>query len=171
MALVPGELAEHLHHFVPHHWVQPRGGLVQNEQFGVVGQGHRNAQLHLHALGILLKGAFFREIQLFEILSVQLFIPLGIGVSHDFSHLHGAQARGNAHLVQHHPDVLLGQEHILPVVPAQEGDGALVPVNHVQNQLNGGALARSILTDEAHDTPTGQGEIQVVQGKLPVVFG
>ena len=48
-ALLHHELGEHVHHLAAGQGIQPTGGLIEDEQLGIVGQGHRHLQAHAHA--------------------------------------------------------------------------------------------------------------------------
>ena len=71
-------------------------------------------------------------------------------------------------LVQHQPDVLLGQLLLPDVVMAQDGDLPRVPADQVQDALDGGGLARPVLPYQPQDGAAGEGQVDIVQGKIPV---
>ena len=54
------------------------------------------------------------------------------------------------------------------VVIAHKSDGACVPADQIQDALDGGGLASAVFSDEAHDGPAGELQIDVVQGKVAV---
>ena len=171
MILLPGEVQEKLHHLIPGHRVQAAGGLVQQEQLGLVRHCHRNAQLHLHAPGKILEFFVPGQAKGFHQIGIISPVPPGENPGHDLSHLPCVQALRQANGVHHHADVFLGQPEVVPVVLAQNGDGAAVPAKHIQNQLDGGGLSRSVFPDQPQNAAAGQGQIQIVQTEARIGFG
>ena len=170
MALVPGEFGEKLHHLVPDHRVQAAGGLIQNQKPWLVGQGHRNAQLHLHTPGKVLELLALRQVKAAEILPVGRLIPVFVGQAHHVVYLTCVEALGKAHLVQHNAGLLPGEHHVLPVASPQEPDAAAVPLQHIQNQADGGGLSGPVFPDQAHDAALGQAQVQRAQVKARIAL-
>ena len=69
---------------------------------------------------------------------------------------------------QHHADIDFGKRGD-PLLPEQL-HSASVPVDHVQDQLNGRALARAVLTDQPADCAAGQFQINGPQRKIRVML-
>ena len=134
-------------------------------------QGHGQPQLHFHAPGVILKAFLFRQGKRFQAFLIAPAVPVFVGKGHDFSHLPGVEAAGHAHLVKYHANVLLGKGEILPVVFAQDGDAASVPMDHVQNQTDGGGFSGAVFSDQSQNAAAGQGQGQVIQRKIRIVFG
>ena len=78
-------------------------------------------------------------------------------------YLRRGQASGDALAAQHHADIGFGKrgDSLLP----EQLHGASVPVDHIQDQLNGRALARAVLTDNADELALLDREAQPVQGQ------
>ena len=164
VVLVPGEVREDLHHLVPHHRVQPGGGLIQHQEPGVVGQGHGDGQLHFHAPGELLEALVPRQGQPSQIVLVDRLIPAAEDPGHDPAHLPGRQALGIAGLIQHHADLVL-----VRALPAQHPDAAPVRPGHAQEHADGGALPGAVFAHQAQDTALGQRQVDL-QVKVPIVL-
>ena len=171
VVFVPGEFVKNVHDLVPDDRVKAAGGLVQNQKPGVVGQGDGNAKLHFHAPGKILEFLVRGDGQPGQIVGKNRLVPAAVNALHDLAHLPGGETGGDAHLVQHNADLLFGKAQVLPVVPAQNGDGAAVPGNGVENQLDGGAFSRAVFAHKPHNAAPGQGQIQMIQGKTGVVLG
>ena len=80
----------------------------------------------------------------------------------------GAQGVVEVALVQHHAHLRLGLLLLGDVVIAHKSDGACVPADQIQDALDGGGFTRAVFSDEAHDGPAGELQIDVVQGKVAV---
>ena len=65
MAVLGGEVGEHLQQLLPDHGVQAAGGLVQKQELCPVAQRRRDAQLHGHAPGVVLEPLVLRQVQTF----------------------------------------------------------------------------------------------------------
>ena len=170
MLLVPGKVQQQVGHLVPHHWVQPVGGFVQKQQLRVVRQRHGDAQLHLHAGGIVLVLLFIRQTEFPAQPRVGGSVPVAVDARHHLACLHRVQAQGDALAAQHHADFLLGADRNGAAVLTKDGHRAAVPLHHVQDQPDGGAFARAVLADQPADGAAGQGQIQRPKGKALIVF-
>ena len=168
--LVPGKVQQQVGHLVPHHRVQPVGGFVQQQQLRVVRQCHSDAQLHLHAGGVILILLFIRQTEFLAQLRIGGSVPVAVDARHHLARLHRIQAQGNALAAQHHADFLLAADRSGAVIPAQNGHGTAVPLQHVQNQFDGGAFACAVLADQAADGAAGQCQIQRSEGKVLIVL-
>ena len=167
-----GEVVEHVQHLVPDHGVQAAGGLVQQQQFGPVGEGCGDGQLHLHPPGELLELLVLGQGEPGQVLLIEPLVPPGVGEGHELARLPGGDDLRQAGLVQHHPDVLLGLEKLRAlVVHPQQGDLPLVPGNGVHEEFQGGGLARPVFPHQPQDAPGGEGKGEVIQGEPPVSFG
>ena len=123
----------------------------------MVRQRHGDAQFHLHAGRVVLVLLLVRQAELLAQLRIGGSVPVVVDTRHHLARLHRVQAHGNALAAQHHADLLLGTDRSGAAVPAKNGHGAAVPPHHVQDQPDGGALARSVFTDQAADGAAGQG--------------
>ena len=168
MVLVLNEAQKFVQDLVPHHRVQPGGGLVQDEQLGPVGQGGGKGQLHLHPPGELLDELLFRQAEFVQIGLEQVSVPIFVGRGQNLTHVPGAEAVGEKALVQHQPDVLLGQPLLPDVVIAQQGDLTCVPVDQVQDALDGGGLTRAVLADQPQYGAARESQVDIFQGKVPI---
>ena len=133
-------------------------------------QRHSDAQLHLHAGGVVLVLLFVRQTKLLAQLRIGGSVPVVVDARHHLARLHGIQAQGDALAAQHHADLLFGADGNSAVVPAKDGHGAAVPLHHVQDQPDGSALTRPVFTDQAADGAAGQGQVQRSKGKVLIVL-
>ena len=133
-------------------------------------QCHGDAQLHLHAGGVVLVLFFVRQAELLAQLCISGSVPVLIDARHHFARLHRVQAQGDALAAQHHADLLFGADGNSAAVPAEDGHSATVPPHHVQDQPDGGAFARSVFADQAADGAAGQGQVQRPKGKVLIVL-
>ena len=170
MLLVPGKIQQQVGHLVPHHRVQPVGSFVQQQQLRVVCQRHGDAELHLHAGGVVLVLLLVRQAEFLAQLRIGGSVPVAVDARHHLARLHRVQAQGNALAAQHYADFLLGTDRSGAAVPAKDGHGAAVPLHHVQNQPDGGAFARPVFADQAADGAAGQGQVQRPKGKVLIVL-
>ena len=168
MVLIPHKVQQQIDKLIPHHRVQTAGGFVQQQQLRVVGKCHGKALFHLHAGGVIGVALFLRQFKALTIIRVSCGIPIGIDARHHLSHLRRGQAGRDALAAQHHADIGFGKRGD-PLLPEQL-HGASVPVDHVQDQLNGRALARAVLTDQPADCAAGQFQINGPQRKIRVVL-
>ena len=169
--LVPGEFVENVHDLVPDDRVKAAGGFVQNQKPWVVGQGDGNAQLHFHAPGKLLEFLIRGDSKTGQIVGKNRIVPAAVNALHDFPDLPGGETGGDAHLVQYNADLFFGKAQIFTVVPAQNGDGAAVPGDGIENQLDGGAFSCAVFPHKPHNAAPGQGQVQMIQGKTGVMLG
>src|SRR5699024_5943123 len=102
---------------------------------------------------------------------IPLRLPAAVNFAHHLSGLSRGKAAGHPHLVHHHADFFLEQGVLLPVLPAQNGDGSLILPQQSQQQLDGGAFPCPVLSDQPQNTTSGQGEGKSVQGKISPVLG
>ena len=168
MVLIPHKVQQQIDQLIPHHRIQAAGRFVQQQQLRVVGKRHDKALLHLHAGGVIGVALFLRQFKALTIIRVSCGIPIGIDARHHFTHLRRGQAGGDALAAQHHADIGFGKRGD-PLLPEQL-HSASVPVDHVQDQLNGGTLARAVLTDQPADCAAGQFQINGPQRKIRVVL-
>ena len=128
---VPGKIQQDIHHFIPHHRVQPIGGFIQQQQLCVVGKRHRNAQLPLHSSGVILILFVRRQVKFPAKRRVVTSVPVAVDARHHLAHLHSVQAQRNAITAQHHADLLLAADRSGAAVPAKNRHRAAVPLHHV----------------------------------------
>ena len=168
MVLIPHKVQQQIDQLIPHHRVQAAGGFVQQQQLGVMRKCHGKALFHLHAGGVIGVALFLRQLKALTIIRVSCGIPVRVDAGHHLSHLRGGQAGGDALAAQHHADIGFGKrgDSLLP----EQLHSASVPVDHVQDQLNGRALARAVLTDQPADCAAGQFQINGPQRKIRVVL-
>ena len=166
VVLIGHEGQEFVQDLVPDHRVQPRRGLVQQQQPGPVGQGRRQGQLHPHPPGQLLDVFRPGQAELVQIVPVQPLVP---GLKHPAQHrLHvpHPQVLGEEAVVQHHADILFGAVRIGAQQDGRSGGG----LDDAQHGLDQGGLARPVLPDQAHDGPAGHLEVDGAQGKALVLL-
>ena len=168
MVLIPHKVQQQIDELIPHHRIQAAGGFVQQQQLGVMRKCHGKALLHLHAGGVVAVLLVLRKVKAAAPVGVGGGIPIGIDARHHFPHLRRGQAGGDALAAQHHADIGFGKRGD-PLLPEQL-HSASVPVDHVQDQLNGRALARAVLTDQPADCAAGQFQINGPQRKIRVVL-
>jgi len=137
-----------------------------------VGQGGGDGQLHFHAPGEVLKLFGAGNVKAGQVAFVQGLVPPGIGQGHQLTQLQGGDDLGQAGLVQHHPDVLLGLEKVRAlVVGSQQGNLPVLPGRGVHQELQSGGFSRSVFPHQPQDAAGGEGEGDVVQGKALVGLG
>ena len=124
MLLVLDEIQQDVQNLVPDHRVQPRRGLVQNQQPGLVGQGGGDRQLHLHALGEGLDPLPLRQGEALEICPVRFPVPGGIDPGEDLFHIQRREDLREITGVEHHAHAALHGG--VRVVPAQNLHGPAV---------------------------------------------
>ena len=107
-------------------------------------QGNGQSQLHLHPLGIVPEFLGFRQVKGFQVPVIGFRIPVPIDRGHDLLHLNGRHTGRQPYGVHHHAQILLDR-HISPAVLAQDGDGAAVGVEHIQDDLDCGGLSGTVL--------------------------
>ena len=168
MVLIPHKVQQQIDQLIPHHRIQAAGGFVQQQQLGVMRKCHGKALLHLHAGGVIGVALFLRQLKALTKIRVSCGIPVRVDTGHHFPHLRRGQAGGDALAAQHHADIGFGKRGD-PLLPEQL-HGTSVPVDHVQDQLNGRALARAVLTDQPADCAAGQFQINGPQRKIRVVL-
>ena len=151
--LVTDEAEKFIQDLIPDHRIQSCGGLIQNQQFGPVGQSGGQGELHLHASGEFFDELFRGQAKLVQILLKQVGIPIFIDRRQDGVQIFGAKAVVEKTFVQHHADVLLNQNIGLKIVVAKQGDRPAVPADQIQNTLNGGSLAGTIFPNQSHNSP------------------
>ena len=129
---------------------------------------HGKALLHLHAGGVVAVLLVLRQVKAAAPVGVGGGIPIGIDARHHFPHLRRGQAGGDALAAHHHTDIGLGKrsDFLLP----EQLHGTCLPVDHVQDQLNGRALTRAVLADQPADCAAGQFQINGPQRKIRVVL-
>ena len=172
VAVLGGEVREHLQQLLPDHGVQAAGGLVQEQQPGPVGQRGGNTQLHGHAPGVLLELLVSRELEFVQPPLVGVLLPVSVGVGHDLPQLPGGDELRHAGLVQHHADLLLHLLELLAlVVHPQDLHRAAVPLHGVHDEPDGGALPGPVGSHQAQDAAHGQGQVQALQGEVLVPLG
>ena len=131
VVLIPGKIQQDIHHFIPHHRVQPIGCFIQQQQLCVVGKRHRNAQLPLHSSGVILILFVRRKVKFPAKRRVVTSVPVAVDARHHLAHLHSVQAQRNAIAAQHHADLLFSADGNGAAVPAKNRHRAAVPLHHV----------------------------------------
>ena len=169
MVLVLDEGEELVQQLVADHRVQPGGGLVQDEEPGVVGQGGGDGELHLHAFGKFFDLLVPGQPEPVQIGVKEGSVPVPVGPGQDLSHLGRLQRVVEGALVQHHAH-LLPEVAALRHLPAQHLHRAAVGADEPQNGLDGGGLAGAVLPDEPQNGAAGQGQVHVVQAKIAVIL-
>ena len=136
-----------------------------------MGQGDGQAHLHLHAPGEVPIGLILRQIQPPQQSGEVTAAPVLIDPAHNFVNLPRLQHMGQARLIQHHADLLLHRAQIAADVRPQHAGAAGVRFQHTQQQLDGGALAGAVFTDQAQNAAGGQRKVQSLQGKAGEMLG
>ena len=170
VVFVPHKIQQQVDELIPDDRVQAAGGFVQKQQLRMVGQCHCKAEFHLHAGGVFVILFLSRQFKALAKSGIDPGVPIAVDACHHLSHLFGGQAGGDAIAAQHHTDVLLGAGGCFQVVFPQHPDGAGLRWKYSQNQLQGRALARTVLADEAADRAAGQGQIDRPQGEIRIRF-
>ena len=112
VALIPHVAAQDVERFLAGERVEPGGGLVEDQQVGVVCQRASQRQLHAHAAGEVLHRLALRQLELCQALLEVGRAPGVVAVRHELAH------RGDGHLlgeragVEHHARALLGCRHV-----------------------------------------------------------
>ena len=128
-------------------------------------QGGGNGQLHFHAAGKLLDDFVFRQAEVPQVAGEGLVVPVGVQALHVPADLTGSQHIVKAGLVEHHANALFHGGLLLDVVQSEEADGSRVAADQVENELDGGALARAVGPYQAGDGAGRHREVHVVQAK------
>ena len=170
MVLIPYKVQQQVDELIPNDRVQAAGGFVQKQQLRMVGQCHCKAEFHLHAGGVFVILFLSRQFKALAKSGIDPGVPIAVDARHHLSHLFGGKAGGDAIAAQHHADVLLGAGECFQVVFPQHPDGAGLRWKYSQNQLQGRALARTVLADQPADCAAGQFEINGPQRKIRVVL-
>ena len=134
-----------------------------------MGQGHGQGELHHHAPGEgldLFAGGDFEPPQ---VVVVGGGLPALVDAAQGLAQLFGVHLWGEEPGVQHHAH-LLHHGAAGSGVLAQQADGAAVGTDEAQHGLDGGAFARAVLADEAHNAAHRQRKADVVQCKFLVFF-
>ena len=168
MLFVLDEAAQKVQNLGAHHRVQPAGGFVQQQQFGVVRQRRRQPQLHPHAPAEVLHLLGGGQFELRQQLPVVLFIEAGLDGREARTHLGGAEHLVEKGVLEH--STHLSQRFGVARGLAQHGDLAAVRAQGAQNGPHGGGFACAVLADEAHDAPGGHSEADVLQLEVGVAL-
>ena len=72
--------------------------------------------------------------------------------------------------VEYDADLLLDPPLLFHMVHSKQGHPAAFLLDQVQNQLEGGGLARAVFPDKAQNTAFGQGKAHMVQGEILVTL-
>ena len=86
-------------------------------------------------------------------------VPVLKGMLHYLSDLINGQTFRDTHLIQHNADILFCKFNIVPVVLSENGNTTTVLVNHIKNELYGGAFTGTIHANKPHNTATWQCQI------------
>ena len=164
--LVPGEVRKDGQYLVSHHRVKAAGGLVQQQKLRLMAQRHSQPLLHLHTAGEIPEGLILRQRQPPQIAGVRLRLPVRKNARHHTADLLRVHVLRQSHLVQHHADVLPVQGGHRSVILSVNGDGTAIPPQAVQYQPYGGGLSGAILTNQPHDAPRRQRQLQSPQDKV-----
>ena len=130
VVLILDELPEHVQNILPYHRIQTAGGLVQDEELGMVREGNGDAELSAHPVGESLKRLVLGQLEPFQVSLVDLLIPLGVGSSGNAADLSGCQSLIKVSLLKDHTNVLF-QLFGIGQLPSPESHGAVIFPNQV----------------------------------------
>ena len=97
---------KYIQYVIPHNRIETAGSFVQNQQFGVVGEGNGDAQFYFHALGHLFELFIQRKLKSFQIVLVQMIIPLTICCPCNFSNFSRGQGFIEIDAIKYNANVL-----------------------------------------------------------------
>ena len=154
---------EQFQQLVPAHRVKPGGGLIQNEQPGVVAECQRQLVLHLHARRQLAHPLLFIQPEAAQQRPVYFLVPIREKtpgrVGDGLQFLVGKVVRAAADAADLRPP---GQR-IRRKGLAEQLNAARFGAQMAENGLQRGGLARAVDADEPHDRPGGHGEGDILQ--------
>ena len=127
----------------------------------MVRHSRRNGELHLHAAGIFLDPFFNRQLKSRAERIIEPIIPIGINRTHNRRDILCTQHIVKKIFIEHYADLLLNFVLLLCRVQAEQGDLPAILFQQVQKQLERGAFARAIFSNQAHDAALRQVEADI----------
>ena len=115
--------------------VQTGGRLIQEEQFGVVGQGQCQEVFDFHAVGKLLAFFAFLQGEPLEISLILGLIPVRVKFSRDRRDGREFLQRIEVDAAKHNADSLLARFFMLAEILAEQGDPPPFRRDHVEDGL------------------------------------
>ena len=150
--------------------IEAAGGLVEDQQVGIVDQRLGQADALLHALGVGLDGALAGVFQLDQLEQlVNAAVRLGARDAED-ARVEAEQFLGGEELVVvgqlgQVADALAGDG--LAHVHAEQEGGAAGGVDEAQQHVHGGGLAGAVGAEKAKDFAGADAQVEVVDGHFP----
>ena len=164
---------QHVHEFVAGEHVESAGRLVEDEQFGVMAQRDGEHQLHLHAprkvLDLLLAVLSSPETEIVQVPPIPIPVPCRVERGDDALDLRDLPLFVQVAGVEHDAQLFLDGLLVNDVVEAEHLDAAVVPSDHVEDQLDQRGFSGAVRADQPHDVALGQVEGHVVQHEAGVV--
>jgi len=164
------ELLEEFEQVIAGDGVQSAGGFVEDQQAGVVGQGQGEGELDAHAVGELFDGLVGIEVKTFQVAVEGGSVPFGIKTAGDIGDDLQLLLGVIINAAKDQSDLLFAGKFVPGEVPALHGNRARIGVDEAQDGFNGGGLAGSVATDEAHDIALFEAEGYVLEVELGVAF-
>ena len=162
---IGGDAPQQLRQLVTGYRVQSAGGLIQDQQPGIVAQGQSDHVLYPHAGRQLIHPLLLVNAEQIQVVTVLLLLPVAVKpaghVAEEPYLLPGIEVDA----AQHHADALLDVLLVLSEGLAQHRYLSGVRVYQPQNRLQCGGFARSVASDEAHDGTLRHGKAHVLQRK------
>ena len=107
MVFILHEIQKDIKNIIPHNRVKTAGRLIQNQQLRFMGKRHSDTQFHFHAFGKCFDLFIQRKPETFQIIPVQVLIPLFIGGSRDLPHFRRRQCFIKIDSIEYNADILL----------------------------------------------------------------
>ncbi len=150
---------------VLHQRVQPARRLVQQEQFGVGGQG--SDQGHFLPVSLGVRAGLLAGVQLEQL---QEPVPAGavlaaLQPAQQVDHLAAGQVRPQCHVPGDVGQPAVQGRYVTPGVQSQHPDGTGIGAQQAQQQPQGGGLAGPVGAQETVHLAGGHVEVQAVQGR------
>ena len=162
--LLDEEVAEDVEDLQTRDGVQARGGLVENEEFGAVGE--RQGELKLDALAPrqVLDPDSGRHVQSAQKILEEDLVPVGVEAPQVAGGRGGRPLRGQGHGIHDDADTVVAGTGC----GAEDPDRAGLDVDHAEHGLDGGGLARAVGSDEAGDQTARNGHVEGAEGEGPL---
>ena len=167
---IGGNAPQQLRQLVTGYRVQPAGGLIQDQQPGIVAQGQSDHVLYPHAGRQLIHPLLLVNAEQIQVVTVLLLLPVAVEPAGHVAEEPYLLLGIEVDAAQHHADALFNILFLLPEGLAQHRYLSGVRVYQPQNRLQCGGFARSVASDEAHDGSLRHGKVHVFQRKGRIVL-
>ena len=145
-------------------WVQARGRLVEEDEFGPADDGHREREALLLAAGEPAVGGAAATIEP-QALDERVHVErVGVQLGHVAQHLVGAGAGVDAAGLEHDADARLEARGVGDRVEAEDADGAGVGPAVALARLDGGGLAGAVGAEDGGHGGGADREVEAVHG-------